>query len=149
MRRRRRWPPCAPDGSTWSRPASGDLRTTASCSWSAAARSTTGSRASPRSGGGARSERGPCATLRGMRVAVLSDIHANLPALDAVLAEVPSVDGIWQLGDVVGYGPHPDEVVARLRDIGAVGVRGNHDAAALGGREIESFNVDARRAAEW
>jgi diadenosine tetraphosphatase ApaH/serine/threonine PP2A family protein phosphatase len=84
-----------------------------------------------------------------MRVAVLSDIHANLPALDAVLAEVPSVDGIWQLGDVVGYGPNPDEVVARLRDVGAVGVRGNHDAAALGGREIESFNVDARRAAEW
>ena len=83
-----------------------------------------------------------------MRVAVLSDIHANLPALDAVLAAVPSVDGIWQLGDVVGYGPHPDEVVARLRDVGAVGVRGNHDAAALGGREIESFNVDARRAAE-
>jgi len=84
-----------------------------------------------------------------MRVAVLSDIHANLPALDAVLAAVPSVDGIWQLGDVVGYGPYPDEVVARLRDVGAVGVRGNHDAAALGGREIESFNVDARRAAEW
>ena len=48
------------------------------------------------------------------------------------------------LGDVVGYGPHPDEVVARLRELGAIGVRGNHDAAALGGREIESFNVDAR-----
>jgi diadenosine tetraphosphatase ApaH/serine/threonine PP2A family protein phosphatase len=84
-----------------------------------------------------------------MRVAVLSDIHANLVALDAVIAAVPSVDEVWHLGDVVGYGPHPDEVVARLRELGARGVRGNHDAAALGGREIESFNVDARRAAEW
>lgn len=84
-----------------------------------------------------------------MRVAVLSDIHANLSALDAVLAAIPSVDEIWQLGDVVGYGPHPDEVVARLRDLGVQGVRGNHDAAALGGSEIESFNLDARRAMEW
>lgn len=84
-----------------------------------------------------------------MRVVVLSDIHSNLVALDAVLAAVPSVDEVWHLGDVVGYGPHPDEVVSRLRDLGAIGVRGNHDAAALGGREIESFNVDARRAAEW
>jgi diadenosine tetraphosphatase ApaH/serine/threonine PP2A family protein phosphatase len=84
-----------------------------------------------------------------VRVAVLSDIHANLAALDAVLAAVPSVDEVWQLGDVVGYGPQPDEVVARLRDIGARGVRGNHDAAAVGGPEIESFNVDARRAMEW
>jgi diadenosine tetraphosphatase ApaH/serine/threonine PP2A family protein phosphatase len=84
-----------------------------------------------------------------MRVAVLSDIHANVVALDAVLAAIPSVDEVWHLGDVVGYGPHPDEVVARLRDLGATGVRGNHDAAAIGGREIESFNVDARRAAEW
>jgi len=84
-----------------------------------------------------------------MRVAVLSDIHANLTALDAVVASIPSVDEVWHLGDVVGYGPHPDEVVGRLRDLGAVGVRGNHDAAALGGREIESFNVDARRAMEW
>jgi diadenosine tetraphosphatase ApaH/serine/threonine PP2A family protein phosphatase len=84
-----------------------------------------------------------------VRVAVLSDIHANLAALDAVLAAVPSVDEVWQLGDIVGYGPEPDEVVARLRDIGALGVRGNHDAAAVGGLEIDSFNVDARRAMEW
>ncbi len=84
-----------------------------------------------------------------MRVAVLSDIHSNLVALDAVLAEMPSVDEVWHLGDVVGYGPHPDAVVERLREINAIGVRGNHDLAALGGREIESFNVDARRAAEW
>ncbi len=84
-----------------------------------------------------------------MRVAVLSDIHSNLTALDAVLAAIPSVDEIWQLGDVVGYGPEPDAVVARLRELGALGVRGNHDAAAVGGPEIEYFNVDARIAMEW
>jgi diadenosine tetraphosphatase ApaH/serine/threonine PP2A family protein phosphatase len=84
-----------------------------------------------------------------VRVAILSDIHANLAALDAVLAAIPSVDEVWQLGDVVGYGPSPDEVVDRLRDLGVRGVRGNHDAAAIGGLEIESFNVDARRAMEW
>ena len=84
-----------------------------------------------------------------MRIAVLSDIHANLPALDAVLTDAGSLDGTWHLGDVVGYGPDPDGVVARLREIGAVGVRGNHDAAAGGGSEIDWFNPDARRAMEW
>ena len=84
-----------------------------------------------------------------MRIAVLSDIHANLPALDAVLADAGSVDGIWHLGDVVGYGPDPDGVIARLREVGAVGVRGNHDAAAAGGSEIDWFNPEARRAMEW
>jgi predicted phosphodiesterase len=84
-----------------------------------------------------------------MRICLLSDIHANLPALDAVLAAAGAVDAIWHLGDVVGYGPDPDGVVARLREHGAVGVRGNHDAAACGGSEIEWFNPDARRAMEW
>jgi predicted phosphodiesterase len=84
-----------------------------------------------------------------MRVAVLSDIHANLVALDAVLGEIPSVDQVWQLGDIVGYGPDPDGVIARLREVGALGVRGNHDAAALGGPEIDYFNVDARAAMLW
>src|SRR5437667_159421 len=84
-----------------------------------------------------------------MRIAVLSDIHANLPALDAVLADAGPVDGIWHLGDVVGYGPDPNGVVARLRDVGAIGVRGNHDAAACGGPEIDWFNPDARPAMQW
>lgn len=84
-----------------------------------------------------------------MRIAVLSDIHSNLAALDAVLADAGDVDAYWHLGDVVGYGPHPDGVVDRLREIGAIGVRGNHDAAACGGPEIEWFNTDARRAMEW
>src|SRR5919107_139169 len=84
-----------------------------------------------------------------MRIAVLSDVHANLTALDAVLADAGSVDAVWHLGDVVGYGPEPDGVVDRLRAAGAIGVRGNHDAAACGGPEIEWFNPDARRAMEW
>lgn len=84
-----------------------------------------------------------------MRIAVLSDIHANLVALDAVLAAIGPVDAVWHLGDVVGYGPDPDGVVDRLRATGAIGVKGNHDAAAVGGSEIEWFNPDARRAMEW
>jgi len=84
-----------------------------------------------------------------VRIGVLSDIHANLPALEAVLAAMPSVDALWQLGDVVGYGPSPNEVVARLRGAGAKGVRGNHDAAALGELGTGDFNADARRAIEW
>jgi diadenosine tetraphosphatase ApaH/serine/threonine PP2A family protein phosphatase len=84
-----------------------------------------------------------------MRVAVLSDIHANLVALDAVLGSLGSVDAIWHLGDVVGYGPEPDGVVERLGSLGAVGVRGNHDAAAVGLIDIEWFNPDARAAMEW
>ena len=84
-----------------------------------------------------------------MRVAVLSDIHSNLVALDAVLQHAGAVDAIWHLGDVVGYGPEPDAVVARLAELDAIGVRGNHDAAAIGGREIEWFNPEARAAAEW
>ncbi len=84
-----------------------------------------------------------------MRIAVLSDIHANLPALDAVLAALGDVDAVWHLGDVVGYGPHPDEVVARLRGIGAVGVHGNHDEAAVGRLDVTYFNPAARWAVEW
>jgi diadenosine tetraphosphatase ApaH/serine/threonine PP2A family protein phosphatase len=84
-----------------------------------------------------------------MRVAVLSDIHSNLVALEAVLGAVGSVDAFWVLGDTVGYGPDPDGVVDRLRSLGAVAVKGNHDAAAVGGDEIEWFNPDARAAIEW
>ena len=84
-----------------------------------------------------------------MRIALLSDIHANLPALDAVLEDAGTVDAVWHLGDVVGYGPDPDGVVDRLQAVGAIGVRGNHDAAAIGGREIDWFNPDARRAMDW
>jgi diadenosine tetraphosphatase ApaH/serine/threonine PP2A family protein phosphatase len=84
-----------------------------------------------------------------MRIAVLSDIHSNLVALDAVLGAIGSVDAVWHLGDVVGYGPEPDGVVDRLRGLDAAGVRGNHDAAAAGGSEIDWFNPEARAAMEW
>ena len=84
-----------------------------------------------------------------MRIAVLSDIHANLPALDAVVAAAGAIDAWWHCGDVVGYGPHPNEVVARLRELDAVGVMGNHDAAALGPPIIEWFNPYAAEAALW
>ena len=83
-----------------------------------------------------------------MLIAVLSDIHSNLRALDAVLGSIGTVDTVWQLGDVVGYGPDPDAVVRRLVEAGAIGVKGNHDDAACGG-SIEDFTPDARRAAEW
>jgi predicted phosphodiesterase len=84
-----------------------------------------------------------------MRVAVLSDIHANIRALDAILAAAGKVDAVWHLGDVVGYGPDPDAVVDRLRERKALGVRGNHDLAATGDDVIRDFNADARAAMEW
>jgi predicted phosphodiesterase len=84
-----------------------------------------------------------------MLIAVLSDIHSNLRALDAVLGSIGTVDAVWQLGDVVGYGPEPDAVVERLREIGAVGVKGNHDAAVCGAISMEDFNDAAREAAVW
>ena len=84
-----------------------------------------------------------------MRVAILSDIHANLPALQAVLAALAPYDAVWHLGDVVGYGPEPDAVIERLRAEEALGVCGNHEAAALGRIETSWFNDDARVAIEW
>jgi predicted phosphodiesterase len=84
-----------------------------------------------------------------MRIAVLSDIHGNLPALEAVLASLRPYDAIWQLGDVVGYGPQPNEVVELLASENALGVRGNHDSAALGELDTDAFNDDARAAIEW
>ena len=84
-----------------------------------------------------------------MRIAVVSDVHANLPALEAVIEAVGRVDAWWHCGDVVDYGPHPDEVVARLRGLGAQGVLGNHDAAALGSSVIEWFNPFAQTACLW
>ena len=84
-----------------------------------------------------------------MRIAVLSDIHANLAALDAVRADLPPVDQVWVLGDIVGYGPNPNEVIAALQEMGARSVLGNHDGAAIGTVDPVDFNPDARRAIEW
>ena len=84
-----------------------------------------------------------------MRIAVLSDIHANLPALEAVAADLPPVDETWVLGDTVGYGPQPNEVIATLQAMGARSVMGNHDGAAIGSVDPAYFNTDARAAIEW
>src|SRR3989442_3099601 len=67
-----------------------------------------------------------------MRALVVADVHANLPALEAVLADAGPVDAVWCLGDVVGLGPWPQECADLLRERGALGVLGNHDAGALG-----------------
>jgi len=84
-----------------------------------------------------------------MRFAVLSDIHANLPALEAVAADLPPVDQVWVLGDTVGYGPQPNEVIATLQKMGARSVLGNHDGAAIGTVDPVQFNPDAKAAIEW
>ena len=84
-----------------------------------------------------------------MLVAVLSDIHANLAALRAVLDDAGTVDAVRVLGDTVGYGPEPDSVVELLVDRGALAVRGNHDVAAIDGEGIDWFNPNARTAIEW
>ena len=63
-----------------------------------------------------------------MRYALISDIHANLPALEAVLAQVGDADAVYHLGDLVGYAPWPDETVALLRERGVPGVAGNYDS---------------------
>jgi predicted phosphodiesterase len=85
-----------------------------------------------------------------MRVLVMSDIHANLTALDAVLADAGQVDEIWCLGDVVGYGPDPNQVVARLRDLpNLTCILGNHDVAVLGQMDYAVFNSEARKSLLW
>lgn len=84
-----------------------------------------------------------------MRIAVLSDIHSNLAALDAVRADLPPVDEVWALGDIVGYGPQPNEVIAGLQELGARSVMGNHDGAAIGSVDARDFNPDAALAIAW
>lgn len=84
-----------------------------------------------------------------MRALLLSDIHANLEALEAVLAAAPAHDVVWNLGDIVGYGANPNEVVDAAQRLGSVFVRGNHDRACSGLPGIEDFNPVAQRAARW
>jgi diadenosine tetraphosphatase ApaH/serine/threonine PP2A family protein phosphatase len=85
-----------------------------------------------------------------MKILIISDIHANLTALEAVLEDAGEFEAVWFLGDLVGYGPDPNECVERVRDLpGLVSLLGNHDAATLNQIEIVSFNPDARRAVLW
>lgn len=85
-----------------------------------------------------------------MRHLIISDIHANMVALDAVLA---AAQDQWEkavcLGDLVGYGPDPNEVIDCVRSLEAVTIRGNHDKAVAGSEEMEDFNPIARAAVTW
>lgn len=87
-----------------------------------------------------------------MRYLVLSDIHANIDALDAVLHAAGSegYDRVIVLGDLVGYGAEPNLVVERVRALDPIAaIRGNHDKVAGGLESAEGFNPTARRAADW
>ncbi len=86
-----------------------------------------------------------------MNVAVISDIHANLPALKTVLGEIDrsGADEIWCLGDAVGYGAEPAECLKLLAERCSVFLVGNHDLAALGEIDISTFSPGAARAAIW
>ncbi|HEX5762998.1 MAG TPA: metallophosphoesterase family protein [Solirubrobacterales bacterium] len=86
-----------------------------------------------------------------MRVAAITDIHANLPALEATLADIDAavVDEIWCLGDVVGYGAHPDRCVELVHERCAVCLVGNHDLAVLGALDVGAFSEAAAAAVWW
>jgi diadenosine tetraphosphatase ApaH/serine/threonine PP2A family protein phosphatase len=84
-----------------------------------------------------------------VKLALLSDIHSNLEALDAVLEALPEVDRILVLGDIVGYGPDPNAVIQRLRSVKARAVRGNHDQAMLDPGILDLFNPHAAAAGLW
>ena len=84
-----------------------------------------------------------------MKIALVSDIHSNLVALEAVLEVLPLYDQLWCLGDTIGYGPRPNECLQYMRDLGTYVLTGNHDLASLGEISLEDFNPFARRANEW
>jgi predicted phosphodiesterase len=84
-----------------------------------------------------------------MRILLLSDIHSNLEALEACLSEAPTRDLVVNLGDIVGYGASPNEVIEKSRETGKLFVRGNHDKAACGLMDVTDFNPVAGMAALW
>jgi len=84
-----------------------------------------------------------------MRILVISDIHGNLDALEACIAAAGSFDEVVNLGDIVGYGASPNEVIDRSRGLGRYFVRGNHDKASSGLMDLKDFNPIAGLAALW
>jgi predicted phosphodiesterase len=86
-----------------------------------------------------------------MRIAILSDIHGNLPAFEAVLDDVEetSTDEVWCLGDVVGYGAQPDECTALAAERCSLCLVGNHDLAVIGELDLATFSHAAASAVEW
>ena len=88
--------------------------------------------------------------IRRMKVLVISDIHANLTALETVLEDAGEVDAVWVLGDLVGYGPDPNECIDRVRALpNSISLLGNHDAATIGQIDVLTFNPAARMAIQW
>jgi predicted phosphodiesterase len=81
-----------------------------------------------------------------MRYVVISDIHGNFPALQAVLAHAQPFDAIMCLGDIVGYGPNPNECIERIREFEYVAIAGNHDWGPLAGRTC-TFSTTTRASA--
>lgn len=84
-----------------------------------------------------------------MRILVVSDVHANLVALNAVLEDAGSFDALWSLGDIVGYGPDPEACIATTRATEHLAIPGNHDWGVLAKLDLEDFNRDARLANLW
>jgi predicted phosphodiesterase len=86
-----------------------------------------------------------------LRVAVISDVHGNLPALEAVLehADQEGIDELWCLGDIVGYGARPHECLALVTERAAICLGGNHDLVVSGVLDISQFTSDAGVAARW
>jgi len=89
--------------------------------------------------------------VRSLRLAILSDIHANLPALETVLDQIEGagVDEAWCLGDVVGYGAQPNECAELVREHCSICLVGNHDLAALDELDISTFSPAAAAAVRW
>jgi predicted phosphodiesterase len=86
-----------------------------------------------------------------VRVAVISDVHSNLQALEAVLADAAEavIDEVWCLGDIVGYGARPRECLALVQERAAICLAGNHDLVISGAEDINQFTSDAGAAARW
>lgn len=84
-----------------------------------------------------------------MRALIISDIHSNLEALNAILVAAPACDTVWNLGDTVGYMANPNEVIEKVRTLAGLSIRGNHDRACSCSDEMEDFSPAADRAVQW
>lgn len=84
-----------------------------------------------------------------MRILVISDVHANFTALEAVINDAGSFDQVWCLGDVVGYGPEPNECINRLRELDLICLAGNHDLGVVGNTALWDFTQDAQEVIFW
>ncbi len=84
-----------------------------------------------------------------MRIIIISDVHSNLVALEAVLDALPDHDELWCLGDTIGYGPDPNPCIAMVRNRARYALTGNHDLACLGEISLADFNMLARTANQW